>query len=128
MHPGLNAALALLAVLALIPLALWLLKRSRLVGAAPQGPMRLVAVLALAPNQRLMTVEVGTGADRQWLVLGVTPAGIAPVHAMPPQDAAAVTAPAAPWPSPFASLLTRQRKTSDPAIDAPSSAASVPTP
>jgi flagellar protein FliO/FliZ len=30
-------------------------------------------VLPLSPNQRLVTVEVGQGETRRWLVLGVTP-------------------------------------------------------
>jgi flagellar motor switch protein FliN/FliY len=42
-----------------------------------QGPMRVVACLPLAPNQRLVTVEVGQGDERRWLVLGVSPAASA---------------------------------------------------
>ena len=96
-------------ILALIPIALWLLKRSpigRLSGAAPGGPLRLVAALALGPNQRIVTVEVGAGEDRRWLVLGVSPAGIHALHTLAPQpEAQAGTSTALPI---FAQWLARQ--------------------
>ena len=76
---------AFVAVLLLIPVALWLLKRTPLGQAASGvGGMRVVAALAVAPNQRLLTVEVGSGADQRWLVLGVSPAGIQTLHTMLP--------------------------------------------
>ncbi|HET9977868.1 MAG TPA: flagellar biosynthetic protein FliO [Burkholderiaceae bacterium] len=95
-------------ILAAIPVALWLLKRGSAGGATAPGLMRTVAVLPLAPNQRLVTVEVGRGDDRRWLVLGVTGQSIATLHEMAPQaEAVAPTAP----PVPFAQLLSRlQRK------------------
>jgi flagellar protein FliO/FliZ len=97
---------AFVAILVLIPVALWLLKRTPMGAAASQGHMRLVASLPLAPNQRLLTVEVGQGDDRQWLVLGVTPGGINTLHTMAPQ----ADAPATPQHTlPFAQLLARTR-------------------
>ncbi|MDN3919763.1 flagellar biosynthetic protein FliO [Roseateles violae] len=78
-----------LAILALIPLALWLLKRTPLGGASTGGQMRLIAQLPIAPNQRLVTVEVGQGDDRRWLVLGVTGSQINTLHVMPPQPESA---------------------------------------
>jgi flagellar protein FliO/FliZ len=98
--------LAFVAVLACIPLALWLLKRTPLGGGAGHGPMRLVATLPLGPNQRLLTVEVGSGDDRRWLVLGATAAGISTLHTLPPQ--AEAPAPATNV-LPFAQLLARTR-------------------
>ena len=99
--------LAFVAVIALIPAALWLLKRTPLAAAVSQNTMRVVAQLALAPNQRVVTVEVGTGEDRRWLVLGVTPGGIATLHTLPPQAAApAQHAPAA---LPFSAWLAKSR-------------------
>ncbi len=88
-----------LAILCLIPLALWLLKRTPLGGAGTSnaGAMRLVAQLPIAPNQRLLTVEVGQGEDRRWLVLGVTGQQINTLHVMPPQAEASGGAPAAPF-------------------------------
>ncbi|MDO9286387.1 MAG: flagellar biosynthetic protein FliO [Aquabacterium sp.] len=100
------AAFAL--ILALIPAALWLLKRTPLGGAASGTAMRLVGALPLAPNQRIVTVEVGSGDDRRWLVLGVTPAGINTLHTLAPQaDAPVAAAPALPA---FAQLLQRQQR------------------
>lgn len=100
MNNGLLPFLWFLAIVALIPLALWLLKRTPMGGAGGNGQMRVVAQLPIATNQRLLTVEVGQGEDRRWLVLGVTGAQITTLHAMAPQP----EAPAAPLP-PFAQLL-----------------------
>ena len=77
-----------LAILCLIPLALWLLKRTPMGGGAAAGQMRTVALLPLSPNQRIVTVEVGQGEDRRWLVLGVTGTQINTLHVMPPQPEA----------------------------------------
>lgn len=100
-----------LAILALIPLALWLLKRTPAGGGMATGLMRTVAVLPLAPNQRVVTVEVGSGDERRWLVLGVTGQHIATLHTMAPQDETVV---APPTDSPFAQLLGRlQQRTKD---------------
>ena len=96
------------AVLALIPLALWLIKRTPAGGGLNQGLMRSIAVLPLAPNQRLVTVEVGRGEARRWLVLGVSAQGIHTLCEMAPQD----DSPAAPPPTPFAQLLARWQKLS----------------
>jgi len=97
-------------ILGAIPVALWLLKRTPAGGAASQGLMRTVAVLPLAPNQRLVTVEVGRGDDRRWLVLGVTGQTISTLHEMAPQAGAA--SPVAP-PAPFAQLLSRLQRKDD---------------
>ena len=91
MNNSLLPFLWFLAILALIPLALWLLKRTPLGGAAANGVMRVVAQMPIAPNQRLLTVEVGQGEDRRWLVLGVTGAQITTLHVMPPQADANAT-------------------------------------
>ena len=110
---------AFLLILALIPAALWLLKRSGLgkfsaVGA--NASLRVVATLGLAPNQRIVTVEVGSGDERRWLVLGVTPAGIQTLHTLPPQAEPAVAMPGA---QPiFAQLLARQQRGTAPPPDA----------
>ena len=105
MTPGFGSLLGFAAVIALIPLALWLLKRSPIGGAAAHGVLRVVAMLPLSTNQRLLAVEVGSGAQRRWLVLGVSPAGITTLHTMEPSDDAS-RSPAAPA-TPFAQLLSR---------------------
>ena len=86
MNTSLLPFLWFLAILCLIPLVLWLLKRTPLGGSSATGVMRLVAQLAVAPNQRLLTVEVGQGEDKRWLVLGVTGQQITTLHVMPPQE------------------------------------------
>ncbi|RZS47602.1 FliO/MopB family protein [Sphaerotilus mobilis] len=72
-----TALLWLIVVVAAIPVALWLLKRSgmagRLGGAAAGMGLKQVGALALGPQQRLVAVEVGRGEQRRWLLLGVTP-------------------------------------------------------
>jgi flagellar protein FliO/FliZ len=99
-----------IAILAMIPLALWLLKRTPMGGAGAHGVMRSVAVLPISPSQRIVTVEVGQGAERRWLVLGVTPQQISTLHTMAPQDDALAAPPQAVPPLPFAQLLSRLRQ------------------
>jgi flagellar protein FliO/FliZ len=105
-----SSALWFLAVLALIPLALWLLKRTPLGaggGSGSHGALRHVAMLPLSPSQRIVTVEVGSGEQRRWLVLGVTPQSIQTLHEMAPQ--AEPPAPPAATPN-FAQLFAKLRK------------------
>jgi flagellar protein FliO/FliZ len=86
MNTSLTPLLWFGAIVVLIPLALWLLKRTPLGGAASGGPLRSVAVLALSASQRVTIVEVGAGAARRWLVLGVAAQSITTLHTMEPQD------------------------------------------
>lgn len=72
-------------ILALIPAALWMMKRLPIVKASQTSSARVVGSLALSGSQRLLTVEVGQGEERRWLVLGVTPSSISLLHSMPPQ-------------------------------------------
>ena len=108
MTTTLGPLLAFVLILALIPAALWLLKRSPLGGVSGSSGLRLVGALALSPSQRLVTVEVGSGDDRRWLVLGVSSAGIQTLHSLPPQAEPAVPATANALAG-FAQLLQRQR-------------------
>lgn len=101
MNTPLLPILWFLAILCLIPLVLWLLKRTPIGAANGAGVMRVVAQLSVAPNQRLLTVEVGTGDDKRWLVLGVSGQQITTLHVMPPQ-AEALAASAGPA---FAQIL-----------------------
>ncbi len=104
------------AIVALIPVTLWLLKRTPLgvlggigLGPPPGGSARTVGMLALSASQRVVTVEIGQGADRRWLVLGVTPGGISTLHTMAPQDDvqdAAAATPSTPAAS-FAAVLSK---------------------
>lgn len=77
------------AVVVAIPFVLWLLKRSawgQALGSGNAGVAHTVSTLALSPSQKVTIVEVGNGEARQWLVLGVTPQQITPLHTLPPQD------------------------------------------
>ena len=111
MAPGWTSLLWFAAIIAAIPAVLWLLKRTPVGGGAggPAGTPRQVAVLPLSASQRLVTVEVGQGEQRQWLVLGVTPQGITALHTMAPQTPAAGS-PAQPPQVSFAKLLQRLRQ------------------
>ena len=105
-------------VLALIPASLWLLKRSGLAhglagglgGPGVAAPMKTVGQLNLGPGQRLVTVEVGQGDERTWLVLGVTGQNIQTLHTMAPQAPAEAAAGAPAVHPAFATLLRRTRQ------------------
>ncbi|MFM2055345.1 MAG: flagellar biosynthetic protein FliO [Pseudomonadota bacterium] len=85
--PSLMSLVWLAAVVASIPLALWWLRRSGLLSRMPArvaaGP-RVVSQTVIAPQQRLVTVEVGEGTARCWLVLGVTAQQMTVLHRMDP--------------------------------------------
>lgn len=110
-----SALLWFAAIVVMIPLALWLLKRSPLGGASSgAGSMRSVSSLPLSNTHRLLTVEVGQGDQRRWLVLGVTPHNINLLHTMePPPEAATALSSGGPGASApggsFAQMLGRLR-------------------
>ncbi len=104
---GLTPLLWFFGVLVLIPLVLWMVKRSPLGAQMGGGPVRPVGVLPLSQTQRLVTVEVGQGDERLWLVLGVTPNGISTLHTMAPQAPAAGGPAGATPQATFAQLLQR---------------------
>ncbi len=107
---GLASLLWFIAILALIPLVLWLLKRTPIGGASSGGVMRSIAALPLSASQRIVTVEVGQGESRRWLVLGVTPQSITTLHTMEPvADATSSAAPGTVAAPGFAMLLDRLR-------------------
>jgi flagellar protein FliO/FliZ len=85
MSSGLSSLLWFCAIVALIPATLWFLKRTPLGGAGGQGVLKSIAALPLSTSQRIVAVEVGSGDDRRWLVLGVTPSSITTLHSMSPQ-------------------------------------------
>ena len=96
-------------IVALIPVCLWLLKRSGLANGAmggKQAPVKPVGNLNLGPGQRIVTVEVCEGESRTWLVLGVTSQQINTLHTMAPltETGAATQASATELPA-FAQLL-----------------------
>ena len=110
-NQALQSLLAFLAVVAAIPFVLWLVRRSPLGGAAAgaRRGLRAVAALPLSASQRIVTVEVGEGEHRRWLVLGVTPQSISTLHTLPPQDDVPAGAAGHGTPPGFGPLLERLR-------------------
>ena len=107
---GFGSLLWFIGILALIPASLWFLKRTPLGGGGGAGVMRSIAALPLSTSQRIVTVEVGTGDERRWLVLGVTPQSITTLHTMAAQDPPPTAPGLQPHPA-FAQILGRfQRK------------------
>ncbi len=107
MTPGWTSLLWFIALIAMIPLVLWLLKRTPLGGAGSGSGLKTVAVLPLSTSQRIVTIEVGQGDGRRWLVLGVTPGSIQTLHSMAPEEAPPGAGPANAPKVAFAELLGR---------------------
>ena len=95
-----------IAVMAALP---WLLRRwqqRQLVSRGEQGVQtQLLSTMALSPTQRVVVVEVGQGAQRTRLVLGVTAQNIHCLHVL--GDAAA-TPPLAGAPTLFTQAMAQQ--------------------
>lgn len=72
-----------LIVLALLPLAIRWYQQRAPGGASPAAASRIVSTLAVGPQQRVLTVEVGPEGARVWLVLGVTAQNISCLHSFP---------------------------------------------
>ena len=72
MNSSLTPLLWFGAIVVLIPLALWLLKRTPIGSGAGSGPLRHVAMLPLSASQRVTVVELRYGNTARWLVLGVS--------------------------------------------------------
>ena len=113
MPNGLSALLWFVAIIVAIPFALWLLRRTPLGGGGGAGVMKSVAMLPLSTSQRIVTVEVGSGNERRWLVLGVTPSAITTLHTMAPTAPAIEATPGAIAPASFAQLFARVRGKGD---------------
>ena len=69
------ALLAFLAVIALIPVVLWMLKRLQTTGASGNRPVTMLGGLSLGPRERLVVVQT---QGRRWL-LGVTSQSISTI-------------------------------------------------
>ena len=100
-------------VLALFPLAIrWLQKRGTLPaslgGGMTSATSRVVSSVAVGPQQRVVTVEVGPEQARVWLVLGVTAQSIQCLHTLPAGASAPLPTAATPAPS-FAAIAQELR-------------------
>ena len=85
-NSALMPLLAFVAVVALIPLLLWLLRRSGYAGVPNDGLLRTVSSLSLSPSQRVVVVALQQGAVQRWLVLGVTNERIATLTTLDAPD------------------------------------------
>lgn len=76
-------------LLALLPAAVrWLQRRSGLLGLPAMGPAsKVISAMAVGPQQRVVTVEVGPDTARVWLVLGVTSQSVTCLHTLPVETA-----------------------------------------
>lgn len=61
-------------------------------GTAAGGASRVLSAVAVGPQQRVVTVEVGPEHARTWLVLGVTAQNVTCLHALPATPQTAVAA------------------------------------
>lgn len=110
------AVLAFVAIVAALP---WLVKRMQQRQALARGgdvSTRVLSAVAVGAHQRVVTVEVGEGAHKTRLVLGVTAQQINCLHVLTP--GAAATAPAAADVATFSQAMAAA-KTAGPADKAP---------
>jgi flagellar protein FliO/FliZ len=98
MTQAIISVVAFVLLLAMAPWAVRALKQRAgglgavaVAGAAP----RVVSALAVGPQQRVVTVEVGPESARTWLVLGVTTQTITNLHSTPAPGFARAAAAAA---------------------------------
>ena len=79
--------------MALLP---WLVRRVQqrqaAGGVTSGGASRVVSAVAVGPQQRVVTVEVGPEHARTWLVLGVTAQNVSCLHVQPVSSVAKVSA------------------------------------
>lgn len=113
-----NAAPAIVLLIVMVGIA-WLLQRYRrhLPGAAHRaGPsLQVLGGVALGPQQRVVTLQVGQGEQAVCLVLGVSPGSVTALHQMPLPEAPAASATPGDTPAPagFAARLALFRKDGD---------------
>ena len=78
-------------LLAMLPLAVKRITQRRQGGlGADLASSKLISVLAVGPQQRVVTVEVGPQGARTWLVLGVTQQSITTLHTLAPVQPVAI--------------------------------------
>ena len=61
----------------------WVQQRGLMGAMGNSASSRVVTALAVGPNQKVVTVEVGPEGCKTWLVLGVTAQSITCLHSMP---------------------------------------------
>ena len=74
-----QVVIALVIVIAAIAGSAWLMRRFGPTQMGPGGAMRVIGGVMIGPRERLVLVEV----NDTWLVIGVAPGHVSPVHSMP---------------------------------------------
>lgn len=84
-----------LALLAALPWLLrWVRTRAATAAGAGDSQSRFVSAVAVGPQQRVVTVEVGPAHDRIWLTVGVTGQSMVLLHrSVPSADGQTPSAP-----------------------------------
>lgn len=72
-----------LIILALLPLAIRWYQQRAPGHVSPAAASRIISTVAVGPQQRVVTLEVGPEGARTWLVLGVTAQNISCLHNIP---------------------------------------------
>ena len=84
MNQSLLSVGAFLALLVCLPFAVkWIKARSLVETRQIGGQSRLISAIAVGPQQRVITVEVGPHGSRVWLTLGVTSQAITCLYTTP---------------------------------------------
>ena len=84
MFQTLAVVLLFIALLGALPFALkWLQRRHLVAGQGQLASSRVVSAVAVGPQQRVVTVEVGPEGAKTWLVLGVTAHNVNHLHTLP---------------------------------------------
>jgi flagellar protein FliO/FliZ len=90
MNQALITVIVFVVLLAMLPMAVKRIMQRRLGGTGAElASSKLISVLAVGPQQRVVTVEVGPAGARTWLVLGVTQQSITTLHTLAPVNAPA---------------------------------------
>jgi len=88
MFQTLATVLLFIVLLGALPFALkWLQQRSAGGAIGPSSSSRVVSAIAVGPQQRVVTVEVGPEGAKTWLVLGVTATQVNCLHTLTPPTA-----------------------------------------
>lgn len=98
-----KTAFALLAVLAIIFVVAWLLRRAGGGSGFSAQRLKVVSSIAVGQRERVVLVQV----EQSWLVLGVGGGQVTRLHEMPAPDDAETIAPGNAVPEPFAKRLAQ---------------------
>jgi flagellar protein FliO/FliZ len=88
---ALQMVFGLIAVLALLLVTLWVMKRISAPRGAVAGLLRVIAGIAVGPRERVVIIELGNS----WLVLGVAPGSVSALAEIPRQEVPTTATPTA---------------------------------